>query len=203
MEEKKNFFYTFIICLFFVVLKLFYRLNIIGKKNIPKTGPVILVSNHKSNIDPFVVSAVLYPRKIHSMAKEELFRNPVLSFFFRKLGAFPIHRGKYDRQAFKNSLEVLSKGQVFALFPEGRRNRLEDDKLGPLHKGAALIAIKSGAPIIPMGIKGTGKILPKGKLIPRFPKIKVKIGEPIPLIDDKTKLTEKIGEAISSILGEI
>ena len=203
MNETNNFFYNFFIGLSFIILKLFYRLSIIGKENIPKIEPVVVVSNHLSNIDPFVVNVALFPRKVCSMAKEELFRNPLLSFFFRKLGAFPIHRGKYDRRAFKNSLEVLSRGQVFAIFPEGRRNRLEDGKLGPLHKGAALIAIKSGVLVVPMGIKGTEKIFPKGNLLPRFPKVKVKIGKPLPLINDKEQLTEKIGETISSILGEM
>lgn len=203
LNEKNNLFYSFTMRLSFIILKLFYKFSIFGKENIPKTGPVIFASNHTSNIDPFVVGAVLYPRKVHSMAKEELFQVPLLGFFIKKLGAFPVRRGKYDRQAFKNSLEILSKGQVLALFPEGTRNRLGDGKLGSLHKGTATIAIKSGVSIVPVGIRGTEKIFSKGKLIPRFPKIKVKVGEPLLLIDDKVKLTEKIAEAITSILGEI
>jgi len=203
MNKKTNHFYSFLVRLLGILFKVFYRFSVSGKENIPKDGPVVFVANHTSYLDPIVLGVAVLPRQVHFMAKEELFEGRILRPIIEKLGAFPVRRGKYDRQTLKSSLKVLSKGEALALFPEGKRYRLADGKLGPLRKGAAFIAIKSGALVVPIGIKGTEKVFSEGSSIPRFPKIKVKIGKPLPAINNKEKLMEKVGKDISLILGEM
>ncbi len=203
MNKKTNHFYSFLVRFLGVLFKVFYRFSVSGKENIPKYGSVVLVANHTSYFDPIVLGIAVFPRQVHFMAKEELFEGRILGPIIKKLGTFPVRRGKYDRQTLKNSLRVLSKGEALALFPEGKRYRLADGKLGPLRKGAAFIAIKSGALVVPIGIKGTEKIFSEGSSIPQFPKIKVKIGKPLPSINNKEKLMEKVGKDISLILGEM
>ncbi len=209
MSDKKDRFYTFVVGLLLCLFKIFYRLAIFGKENIPKSGSLIVVSNHTSYLDPIVIGLVVFPRPINFMAKEELFSIPVLKSLVRSLYAFPVKRGKPDREAFKTSLHLLAEGKVLGLFPEGTRRRLGLGQLGSGESGAALIALKSGAPILPMAIIGTDKVIPEGKRVPRFPKIKVVISKPFHVgfnrRDKKeivTKTTEEIMERIGTLLRE-
>ncbi len=148
-------------------------LESVGAENIPETGAVILASNHISYADPPAVGSGMR-RQVHFMAKEELFKTPVLGFLVRKVGSFPVRRGTADRKALKRAVELLGDGKVVCLFPEGTRSldgRLQDPELG-----IGLVALKSGAPVVPVAVIGTNKLLPAHSIIPRFHRVKVVYG---------------------------
>jgi 1-acyl-sn-glycerol-3-phosphate acyltransferase len=133
-----------------VYLKLFRSFEVKGQEYMPAYGPVILVANHVSNLDPPAVG-VACPRRVHFMAKHELFINPVSGWFLRALGAFPVKRNTPDRAAFKQALNILKKGLVLGMFPEGTRNK--SGELGPAQQGAAVLALRTQAILIPVGVR--------------------------------------------------
>lgn len=147
------------------IVFLLYRPKVEGLENFPESGKTIVYSNHISVLDPVIIGCIL-PRKIHFMAKVELFKNPLFSFILKKLGAFPVKRGTADISAIKNSLQVLKEGKVFGIFPEGTRSR--QGGIQHFSHGIASIAHRSKAKIIPIAIKGQYKL---------FRPINIKIGE--------------------------
>lgn len=146
-----------------------YRVE--GAENMPRAGPLLVVSNHLHNIDPFVVGAAL-PRPIAYLAKVELFSVPVVSQVLRYFWTIPIDRGGADRQAVKTALERLASGRPVAIFPEGTRSHDHAMKRGQL--GVGLLAARSGALVLPIGIAGSERPL---RLWPR-PTKTVRIGRP-------------------------
>lgn len=206
-EEKppSKFIYYLTQRLFAFLFKILYRLSISGRENIPQSGATMLVANHTSFLDPPIL-AITTKRPVYFMAKEELFKIPVLGTFMNLFSAIPVNREKVSPRVFRTTLKLLAKGEVLGMFPEGRRQRLGYKKLGPLLTGAGYLALKSGSPIIPVGISGTDKVMPKGKHVPRFPKIMVMIGKPIE-IDNRSigeeniaRLTKKVEQAIIDLL---
>jgi 1-acyl-sn-glycerol-3-phosphate acyltransferase len=163
-------FYDVIWFLFAGALRLVFRIRREGCENLPASGPVIVCSNHRSDLDPVLLGATL-TRPLCFMAKEELFRVPVLSGLIRLLGAFPVRRGKGDTEAIRKSLRVLKDGKVLAMFPEGTRLR-EGTLPATFKAGVALFAYKTGADILPAAIVCKGKVRP-------FKRIRVVIGKPI------------------------
>lgn len=155
-------------------LRVCYRFQVFGAEHLPPTGPVIVVSNHANFIDPIVVGCSLHQRQVCFMAKEELFRIPLFGGLIRRLGAFPVKRGTGDRGAFRAARSALAAGKVVGMFPEGMRYR--DGKIHPLKPGAALLAVESGALVLPMVITGTHRLKPF-----RFPRIKAYVGPAIKL----------------------
>ena len=130
--------------------KLFFRQKVTGLENIPQTGPLIVVANHVSNFDPPVLGAA-FNRKIHYMAKSELFENFFLEKLMRTYGAFPVERGRPDTKAIKAALRYIDQGEPIGIFPEGTRSR--DGTLGRAKLGSVLLATKSQAPLLPVGLK--------------------------------------------------
>lgn len=161
-----------------VIYTVLFRLEAIGLDNIPKDGPVILASNHISNFDPPTIG-VKVPRKVYFMAKEELFKIPVLGFLIKSFGAFPVKRGGVSKDAIKSGITLLKSGKVMGIFPEGSRNNA-----GSAKKGTAMIAMRSEAAVVPVAIVGGYKL---------FRKTKVVYGKPI-------HLTEIIDESSSDVL---
>lgn len=135
---------------------LFFRMKVEGIENIPKEGAIIICPNHISNFDPPLVAAAMRKvRPIRFMAKSELFQNKLLSSLLYKLGAFPVHRGKGDRQALKMASDILKNDECLGIFPEGTRKKTEG--VQEAFTGVAMFALKYNAQVVPVGIKGEFK----------------------------------------------
>lgn len=165
--------YSIIRLLLRLVLSVIFRWDIKGKDNIPLSGPVIIASNHLSNWDPPLIGCAIH-RPLRFMAKEELFKIGALGWLITKLGAFPVRRGVADRTAIRMALNLLENGEVLGVFPEGTRSKTGE--LGTAEPGVAMLALKSGATVIPAAITGTNRVFSEGQLLPRF---KLRFGKPI------------------------
>lgn len=182
--------YRFLRAILRLLFSVLFRWEISGTKNIPLKGGVIVAANHISLWDPPVLGSAL-PREVHFMAKQSLFTIPVLGYIITKLNAFPITRGAADRLAIRTTMDILSKGQLVGMFPEGTRSKTGE--LGKAKQGVATIALHTGSTIVPAAIIGTNKIFKKDNFLP---KIKVKFGNPI--IIDKAKRDKDYIEKISN-----
>lgn len=158
--------------MFFLLFKVFQGFQIFHQEKIPSSGPVILASNHISNWDPMVVGSASL-RQVRFIAKEELFKIPVVGSMLKAWGAFKVKRGRGDREAIGKSLEVLSNNEVLGIFIEGRRNTKNPEKMIKPQSGAAMLAVKSGAPVIPT------LVINSNKLFRSFRRVKVIFGDPI------------------------
>lgn len=156
------------------MFRLYFRGKVHGAERIPREGKLIVVSNHASDFDPPLLSSCMR-RPVAFMAKEELFDVPVLKDAIRLYGAYPVKRGSPDRSAIRAALDALERGWAAGLFLEGTRTpdgRIYNPKLG-----AAMIAAKTNAPLLPVCLWGTQAIVPKGSTIPRPVPVTVRIGE--------------------------
>ncbi|MCB8931955.1 MAG: 1-acyl-sn-glycerol-3-phosphate acyltransferase [Chthonomonadaceae bacterium] len=147
-----------------------------GLEHIPRTGPVIVAPNHLSHLDPPIVACSV-PRKVAFMAKEELFRNPLFGRLISSLNAFPVRRGEGDTEAIRKTLERLEAGELVLVFPEGTRG--DGRTLGPFNRGVGMLAKRSGAVVVPAGIAGTERKLPRGGGRPRFARTTIVFGPPL------------------------
>ena len=183
-----------------IIFKLIFGLKIIGSKNIPKTGPFVIVANHSSLLDGFVLVSFVKP-KITFMSAAYLFKMNFYGYILRGVGAIPVQGKGSDIKFIKKAIKVLQTGGVLGIFPEGR---IVNEKDGFSAKaGAAYLAVKAEVPIIPMAIKGADKALPVGAKLPKLNKIEVKIGKPISC-SKKIKLNKKILEdTVNSYMKEI
>ena len=168
--------YTLVKGLFKVLFTIFLRLHVEGTENIPKNGPLVIACNHLSLLDPPVLGTAA-TRKVHFMAKEELFV-PILGDIYKILGAFPVRRGGADRAAIKHGIDILESNQVLAIFPEETRSKT--GKLGKAQPGALMMASKARATIVPACIIGTD-YKRQGRI---WPKVTVRFGKPIPFPED-------------------
>lgn len=130
-----------------------FKITVIGEDRVPTEGPVMLCSNHVSDFDPPLIGLAL-ERQLSFFAKSELFELPVIGKVFPKVNAIPVSRGKSDRAALKTSINALQEDRCLLIFPEGHRNKGDVKQLQDLQQGASFIASKSGAPIVPVIIKG-------------------------------------------------
>lgn len=183
-----------------MMLFLLTRWQVKGKENVPRQGPLLVVSNHLHAGDPAVVGVSLGRIAIF-MAKEELFRSRLKAYFIRGFGSFPVHRGKLDRRAIRQSEQVLADGLALAMFPEGSRSR--NAQLQPGLLGSALIASRSGAPILPVGLTGSENIKGWSWML-RRPRITVNIGQPFYLPPASSRLTrDELAEHTTLIMERI
>ena len=176
----------------------FYRLRAYDWKNVPKDGPVILAPNHSSNMDHFFCGVYLR-RQIRFMAKSQLFKNPILTYIYSHGGVFPIRRGHRDEEAFKTAYTILERGGLMLMYAEGGRSRSAG--LGDPKPGIGRIALESGAPVVPVAISGSEGVRDFKKL--RFPKIRVKYGEPISFPVEKDPSRERQQEVSEEIFSHV
>ena len=170
------------------ILHSYLRGRIYGAKKVPMEGPLIIVANHASNFDPPLLSNCMR-RPVSFMAKESLFRVPVLAPAIRAYGAYPVKRGSADRSAIREALKQLEQGWAVGIFLQGVRT--PDGRISSPKLGAALIAAKAQVPLLPVCLWGTEKILPKGAAVPKPAPVTVRIGELIPPPTAKDKATLK------------
>lgn len=156
--------------------RVFTRMRIDGRENLPRTGAYVLAPVHRSYVDTPIV-ACLTPRRIRFMGKQEMWKYPRLGWLFSVLGAFPVNRGTADREALSRSVAVLDNGEPLVLFPEGERK--DGPRIHPLFDGAAYVAARAGVPIIPVGIGGSARVMPRHAKMLRPRKVHVIVGEPI------------------------
>ncbi|WP_082172558.1 lysophospholipid acyltransferase family protein [Limnoraphis robusta] len=176
---------------------LYFRGRIHGLERMPQQGRVIIVSNHASDFDPPIVASSM-GRPVAFMAKEELFKVPILKDAIRLYGAYPVKRGASDRSAIRAALDYLEQGWAAGLFMEGTRTpdgRIHNPKLG-----AALIAAKAEAPLLPVCVWGTHAILQEGSGMPRPVPVTVRVGE---LIDPPRSTQRQELEAITQKCADI
>ncbi|MEC2056737.1 1-acyl-sn-glycerol-3-phosphate acyltransferase [Peribacillus psychrosaccharolyticus] len=155
-------FYTFAKNVVKIGLSPVYRIKASGKEHFPKEGGVLICANHINNLDPLAVGTTS-PRDIHFMAKEELFRAPVLKGIMPKINAFPVKRGLSDREALRKGLAILKDDRVLGLFPEGTRSK--NGELGEGLSGAGFFALRSQAHIVPCAVIGPYSFLGKVKVV--------------------------------------
>lgn len=181
-------FYSFARSVVAGVLKPLYRIEVIGLEHFPKDGGVLLCTNHIHNFDPLVVGTTA-PRPVHFMAKEEIFKVPVLGNVVRKCNAFPVKRGMGDREALRAGLKILKDGNVFGLFPEGTRSKTGE--IGKGLSGAGFFALRTEAKVLPCAIIGPYK---------SFGKLKVVYGKPIDMAEMRSRKAsaEEVTEFIMS-----
>lgn len=171
------------------VIYLLFFPKVVGKKNLKVDGKAIIISNHISMWDPLLIS-VLFRRQIFWMGKIELFKNIIARAFFHIVKAFPVRRGEGDLAAIRHAFRILRDGKLFGIFPEG--TRIKSGQLRKFEPGTSMIALKSGAPVVPMYIKGSYKL---------FRRMKVIIGEPICLCDYVgTKTNQQTVEAATRFM---
>ncbi len=185
------------------LFSLLTRLEVEGRENIPADGPLLVVANHLNLTDPPLL-AISLGRETIFMAKEELFRSPLTAYFVGNFGAFPVHRGKLDRKALRQAQQVLTDGRALIMFPEATRSK--SGRLQRAYPGSALIAMRGGVPILPVGISGTERVRGIGWIF-RRPRITVNIGRPFNLpssgrlsraglVDNTDLIMERIAELL-------
>jgi 1-acyl-sn-glycerol-3-phosphate acyltransferase len=193
-----------IIALDWMLTRLYVRkFEVVGKEHLPLEGGLILASNHLNNADPPMIALAIRPRYPMYMAKLEMIRWPILGPAFRAFGAFPVRRGEADLSALRAASEVVQSGALLVMFPEGTRSRTGGLTRG--HPGTGLIALRTGAPVLPVGITGSeGVGWPWLFLKPRSIRhITVTIGEPFRLPPVRRVNSEAAIEATDTIMRHI
>ncbi len=160
-----------------LLFKVFFRLRVVGVENVPRHGPGLICCNHCSYMDPMLAVTAL-PRKVYSLSRKEIYQQPLLGPFLRRLGAVSVDRGSLaDKGALKAVLRIMDDGDLCLIYPEGTRS--PDGSLQKPYNGAAFLAVKSGVPVIPMAIVGAYECWPRQRRMPRMGRITVRIGAPV------------------------
>ena len=181
---------------FFLV---YFRMQRVGREHLPRSGPLLLASNHRSFLDPFVIGT-LVRRPVYYMAKRELFEKRLQAWLLNGLGAFPVDRGAGDREAIDTARAILARGDCVVLFPEGTRVR--PGPLGDPRRGVGRLALQTGAPVAPVAVMGTEDVRRGWRIRPR--RVHIRVGRPMcfPTVADTspalaTAVTERIWACVS------
>ena len=161
------------------IFKALWGYKVVGKSNFPEYGPVIVVANHQSELDPFITGSAVQ-RKVQWVSKKENFDIPLFKSIIKPYGTIALKRGESDTEAMAKIKAILANGDIIGIFPEGTRS--ETGELGAFHKGAARLCLETGVPYVPIATKGANKIMPKGKRIWEIKlnaKIEVHIGKAV------------------------
>lgn len=186
-------------------LRLLYRIRVEGREHLPERGPAILASNHISFCDSFFLPLVV-PRRVTYVAKAEYFDNWKVAWFFRANGHIPVRRGAGAdwKRALESAAEVLDAGGLFGIYPEGTRSK--DGRLHRGHTGVAMLALRTGAPVVPIAFIGTDKAQPVGARMMRpFKSVTIRIGPPL---DFSAQAGQPSGQRVlraitDTVMGEI
>ncbi len=181
------------------LLLLFSRWRVIGRDNVPSRGPLIVVANHFSFIDPPLISASV-SRRISFLAKQELFRFLPIKLMISSFGAIPVRRGRSSRYALERCQKLLGRGQTLGIFPENRRSR--NGQLQHPQRGVAVLAVRTGAPILPIAIMGSEKVQ-RARDIFRRPSITVVVGRPFHLEPPDEESAEALQAQAELVMGRI
>jgi glycerol-3-phosphate dehydrogenase (NAD(P)+) len=150
---------------------IYFRMDRIGSEHLPRRGPLLLASNHRSFLDPFVIGT-LARRPVYYMAKRELFERRLVAWLLNGLGAFPVERGAGDKDAMDTARAILARGDCVVLFPEGTRVR--PGPLGAPRRGVGRLALQTGAPVVPIAVMGTEDVRRGWRIRPR--KVRIRAG---------------------------
>jgi 1-acyl-sn-glycerol-3-phosphate acyltransferase len=186
-----------------VFCRVYWRVEIRGKGNVPKSGAYVLAPVHRSNIDT-LLAGCLTRRRIRFMGKDSLWKYRWSAALFSSLGGFPVHRGTPDREALRVCEEAVRGGEPVVLFPEGTRQ--SGPKVRPLFEGAAFVAARAAVPVVPVGIGGSEWAMPKGskRLLPV--KVVMVVGEPIfpPARPEGSRVARRsVAELTDALAGEL
>lgn len=177
------FFYKLSYYIILTIYRILFRIEIKGREHLPQSGAMLVCANHISLLDPPMLE-IAVRRQTRFMAKEELFKIPILGQLIRSYGAFPVKRGAGDRQALRKSLEILQEGQTLGIFPEGTRSKTGEVLKG--HTGVGMFALRTDAQVVPLAIIGPYRL---------FRKVKVVIG-PVINMDDLKQVEKVTSEEI-------
>ena len=168
--------YTILKPIVALLARLYFRLEGRGQRHVPPEGALLLVANHSSVLYPPLVGAVA-PRQLCFLAKEELFRIPLFGRLITSLNARPLRREGADAKALRTALRLLNDGEALLVFPEGTRG--EEGAFRTPKAGVGMLAVLSGAPVVPVYIEGSGQAWPRGRSVPHPGKVKVTFGAPL------------------------
>ena len=183
-----------------------------GREHLPRTGAVIIASNHLSFIDSVVIRLAA-PRRVVFLAKAEYFtgrglRGRIVRWFFTAVGSVPVRRGSHRaaQASLETAREVLDGGNVFGIYPEGTRSL--DGRLYRGRTGVGWLALTTGAPVVPVALEGTDRLQPVGKRLPRPHRVTVRFGQPLTFTGDpksaaaRRAVTEEVMRAIAGLSGQ-
>ena len=176
-------------------LRVALKFKVFGQRNIPRQGAFLFASNHVSNLDPVIMGSVC-TRKTAFFAKEELFQKKILGWWLKGCWAFPVRRGKGDRAALKQAIDLLKNGRPLVFFPQGTRVRTgEQENVFP---GAGFLVAKTGVPVVPVYIHGSDKAMAPGTKKIRRAEVNVHIGEPVSFPEGRSyeEISQGIMDAI-------
>jgi len=184
-------FYRFIRRLVKIIAHIIYRFEINGREHVPPTGPVILCCNHIHGLDCLFL-AIFVKRQVFFMGKMELFKIPVIGYLLKKAGAFPVDRKTTDLKAYRHTMDLLKNEKALGIFSQGTRTQDFENVKG----GVGVFALKSGAPIVPVGIKGTYR---------PFSKMRLSFGPPISMerYEGQKVKTELINEVMAEVVSKV
>ena len=159
-----------------LLCKLFFRVRVTGRENIPRRGGVLLISNHASYLDP-VLLGIVFPRPLYFFARSDLFQHRLFGGLIRTLHAFPVHLHKLDKDAIEHAVKELTRGKTVVVFPEGTRSRTGALRSG--QAGAGFLAVKAKVSVLPVYLRGAYNAFPPGAKMIRPKKVSIHFGEPL------------------------
>jgi 1-acyl-sn-glycerol-3-phosphate acyltransferase len=189
--------------IFKFIMKVFFRGQCYGRQNLPKKGPYIGIINHNSLLD-IPAMALVVRHRASTMVKHSLFSVPILGWWLRTVHMFPVERGAGDQDAFERALDLLKKGYVLYMAPEGTR-KYDPDNPPQAHTGFIRLAQLAECPVVPIAIIGTREALPPGAKFPRFVKVKANVGKPVQLkkVEVSLKNRAKLQQQAQEIMAEV